>query len=232
MEEKGIEHIIAKYLSGEAATEETMTLMQWLSAGEKNKTEFRKIQSYWNADVSFMHAPEIVPDFEKLKERIRKSESQKSVMGLWLRPAIVAAVAIVAILVGSQLVLKMNSTEAFTYITGSSIADFVLPDGTEVTLNKNRKLSYSASFGRSGRTVSLDGEAYFDVVHDKKQQFVVNAGSAKITVLGTVFSVKCREAEDILKTSLVEGNVKFETANQSISLILTNKSCIIPVTMK
>lgn len=217
MDEKGIERIIARYLSDEATEEEVMILMEWLSADENNKTEFRKIQSYWNADVSFKDASAPVPDFEKLRGKIGKIEAQKSIKRSWLKPAI-AAVAIVAVLAVSQVVLKMNNVEAFTYITGGSVSSFVLPDGSEVTLNKDSRLSYSSSFGRNNRIVSLDGEAYFDIVHDRKQQFVVNAGRAKITVLGTVFSVKSRNGEDMLKTSLVEGSVKFETSDQAIML--------------
>ncbi|MPM30670.1 hypothetical protein SDC9_77220 [bioreactor metagenome] len=64
MEGKYLEHIIAKYLSGEATGEEIMALMEWLSADENNKIEFHKIQSYWNADVSFIHVSEPTPDFK------------------------------------------------------------------------------------------------------------------------------------------------------------------------
>lgn len=218
MEEKGIERIIARYLSGEASGEEIMALMEWLSADEDNKTEFRKIQSYWNADVSFMNASEPMPDFEKLRKKIGKGEVQKSGKRLWLKPAVAAAVTIVGVLLLSQLVLKMNNTEVFTYVSSNSVSDLVLPDGTEVTLNKDSRLSYSAAFGRNNRIVSLDGEAYFDVVHNEKKKFVVNAGSAKITVLGTVFSVKNKKDDNILKTSLIEGSVKFETSDQAIVL--------------
>lgn len=218
MEKKDIEHIIARYLSGEASGEEMMTLMEWLSADEKNKTEFHKIQSYWNAEVSFMDASDFVPDFEKLREKIGKAKVEKNRRKSWLRPAIAAAAVIGAVLLLSPLVLKTDNGEVFTYITGSSVSDFVLPDGTEVTLNKDSKLSYAASYDKNNRDVFLDGEAYFDVVHNEKREFVVNAGDAKITVLGTVFSVKHKAGDDILKTSLVEGSVKFETSSQTIML--------------
>ena len=216
MEKKDIEHIIARYLSGEAAGEEMMTLMEWLSADEDNKTEFRKIRSYWNAEVS-MHNPEF-PDFENLRYKIEQSEVQKNRNVLWLRPALVAAISIIAVIIISHLVLKMDNDEVFTYITGSSISNFVLPDGTEITLNKDSKLSYTASYGRNDRAVSLEGEAYFDVLHDEKRKFVVNTGDTKITVLGTIFSVKNKKGDNILKTSLIEGSVKFETSDQTVML--------------
>ena len=218
MEEVGVERVIAKYLSGEATREEMMTLVEWLSADEENKTEFCKIYSYWNADVSFMHAPEHLPDFEKLRKKIEKSRVKKSRSRLWLRPTVAVAVIIAGIFLLSQLVLKMNNSEVFTYITGSSVSDFILPDGTDVTLNKDSKLTYSTSFSSNNRMVSLDGEAYFDVVHDENRKFVVNVGNAKITVVGTVFSVNGKKGTDILKTSLVEGSVKFETSDQTIML--------------
>src|SRR5690606_38221211 len=50
----------------------------------------------------------------------------------------------------------------------------VLPDGTKVWLNADSKLSYDNSMNDSEvRSVSLEGEAFFDVVKDANRPFFI-----------------------------------------------------------
>ena len=64
-----------------------------------------------------------------------------------------------------------------------------LPDGSSVQLNANSTLSYPGSFGKSKREVELDGEAFFDVAHDKQHPFIVHTHQMDIQVTGTRFNV-------------------------------------------
>jgi transmembrane sensor len=65
-----------------------------------------------------------------------------------------------------------------------------LPDGTAVLLGPASRLTLSASYGRGGREVSLDGIARFAVQHDSSAPFVVRAGAAIVRDVGTVFMVR------------------------------------------
>lgn len=66
--------------------------------------------------------------------------------------------------------------------------------------------------------VFLKGEAFFDVVKNKEQPFVVSLSRGNITVFGTRFNVTDYE-ESRLSTVLVEGSIGFETqGGQSIKL--------------
>jgi len=93
-----------------------------------------------------------------------------------------------------------------------------LPDGTEISLNKNSTLSYSSSYGEKVREVSLEGEGYFSVMKDKTKAFVVDLNGSKISVLGTVFNVKNYSKENVTTATLVEGSIRFETPEQQILL--------------
>lgn len=64
---------------------------------------------------------------------------------------------------------------------------YILPDGTEVWLNSDSRLSYSGDFNRSARAVTLEGEAYFDVAHDETRPFTVALDSLVVEVTGTAF---------------------------------------------
>lgn len=80
-----------------------------------------------------------------------------------------------------------------------------LADGSRVALNTDTRLRARMADGQ--RTVWLErGEAYFEVTHDAQRPFVVEAGSSRVTVLGTRFSVR-RDGEQ-LKVVVAEGRVQ------------------------
>ncbi|GGJ72831.1 MULTISPECIES: FecR family protein [Butyricimonas] len=95
---------------------------------------------------------------------------------------------------------------------------YALADGTKIWLNSDSELRFPASFTGDKRQVFLKGEAFFDVVKNKEQPFVVSLSRGNITVFGTRFNVTDYE-ESRLSTVLVEGSIGFETqGGQSIKL--------------
>jgi transmembrane sensor len=83
-----------------------------------------------------------------------------------------------------------------------------LPDGSQVWLNAESSITYPTAFTGKERTVAITGEAYFEVVHNAHQPFMVQAGSQLIEVLGTKFNVSTYKDEPSYKTTLLEGKVK------------------------
>jgi ferric-dicitrate binding protein FerR (iron transport regulator) len=69
-------------------------------------------------------------------------------------------------------------------------ARFRLPDGTEVLLGAGSTLHHPRAFADRSREVTLEGEAYFTVEHDKHRPFRVRAGDLIATDLGTEFLVQ------------------------------------------
>lgn len=90
-----------------------------------------------------------------------------------------------------------------------------LSDGTKVWLNAASSLRYPARFIGKERRVYLSGEAYFEVTPDARHPFMVNAGKAVITVLGTRFNVSAYPGNPRLKTTLAEGLIKISDVNEN-----------------
>jgi ferric-dicitrate binding protein FerR (iron transport regulator) len=92
------------------------------------------------------------------------------------------------------------------------VTTFSLPDGSTVTLNGGSKISYARWFYLRGRSVSINGEGYFNVVHTGSP-FRVSAGLGHITVMGTKFDVRAWSTDANLKTTvfLQSGKVKFSS---------------------
>lgn len=89
-----------------------------------------------------------------------------------------------------------------------------LPDSTIVYLNSDSELSFPSRFSDSVRMVSVRGEAYFEVRHDKVP-FVVRVNDAEIKVYGTKFNVKAY-AGNGLAAVLVEGSIGVEYQGRNV----------------
>ena len=95
----------------------------------------------------------------------------------------------------------------------------VLPDGSKVWLNAASRLKYPTSFSGKERVVELQGEAYFEIVHNPSMPFKVSLSSAKgampahVEVLGTHFNIKAYPDEPATHTTLLEGSVKVHKGN-------------------
>lgn len=116
--------------------------------------------------------------------------------------------------------------EHYQTALGQSTA-LALDDGTRVTLNTNT--SMRAKLVADHRTVWLDrGEAYFEVTHDASRPFVVEAGTRRITVLGTRFSVR-RDANGQVQVNVVDGRVQVAPTGSAAgpaSTIVRNDSLV------
>jgi transmembrane sensor len=84
-----------------------------------------------------------------------------------------------------------------------------LPDGSKVWINAASSIHFPTSFTGKERRVEIEGEAYFEVAKNPNMPFIVTVNDAEVQVLGTHFNVNAYSDEDNVKTTLLEGSVKF-----------------------
>ncbi len=84
-----------------------------------------------------------------------------------------------------------------------------LPDGSQVWLNATSSIHFPTSFIGTERRIEVTGEAYFEITRNPNMPFIVSVNNAEIQVLGTHFNVNAYSDEDNVKTTLLEGSVKF-----------------------
>lgn len=93
----------------------------------------------------------------------------------------------------------------------------VLSDGTRVWLNAASSLVYPVVFAGNQRSVTLQGEGYFEVAHlslhgGQRVSFQVKINdSTRVEVLGTHFNIHAYAEEGLIKTTLLEGRVKMQS---------------------
>lgn len=93
--------------------------------------------------------------------------------------------------------------------------EVTLPDGTIVNLNAKSKITFPSVFLDSVREVTIEGEAFFDVTHNKEKPFIVHAGEVKVKVLGTTFNVRSYPKDKEIQTTLITGKVELTTNNSN-----------------
>ena len=83
----------------------------------------------------------------------------------------------------------------------------LLPDGTKVWLNADSKITCPQGFGVNGRSLSLTGEACFDVAHNDDLPFHVKTEELNLEVLGTKFTFRDYPDESKATVDLIRGKV-------------------------
>lgn len=141
---------------------------------------------------------------------------------------------IFSILGGSYLVMQFSDD------TGEQIAEqkfrtistqedqhrlITLSEGTQIRMNSNSSIVLPETFSEDSRTVSLKGEAWFNVAKDETKPFLIQAEQAQIRVIGTEFNVKIDTLARHVQVAVAEGKVSLNHLNRSgNSAILTKNS--------
>ncbi|MFB6248216.1 MAG: FecR family protein [Salinibacter sp.] len=105
--------------------------------------------------------------------------------------------------------------------SGGNRVTATLPDGSTVELNGRSRLSYRRGFGDfpfvelDERRVRLDGEAFFSV-QPGSRPFVVETPNARVTALGTKFTVEAfgGTSSKMTQVTLRSGQVRFAPADR------------------
>lgn len=102
-------------------------------------------------------------------------------------------------------VLAKAETERVTLsVPYGKSADITLPDGSVAYLHPNARLVFPTTFTQGKRVVMLEGQAYFKIVHNPDQPFIVVADDMQAKVLGTEFHMDSNKKEVVLVNGCVD----------------------------
>jgi len=197
---------LARLQRADLSERDSLDFDAWLSAAPANRAAYRRALAVWH---EFDAGAAAVMD--QLAADARKASLRGGLSRRWLLGAGgMAAAASVAALVLPGLLAE---TVVQTYVTGKGERKRItLADGSTVDLNAETRLQ--VSFSRSARQATLgDGEAIFDVAHDKRRPFTVAASSRIVQVVGTQFDVRNRQNE--ITVTVARGKVQVRPLSAS-----------------
>ena len=141
--------------------------------------------------------PDTSASWQVLRARMRRAPERRPVVR-WVLPVAAAAGLTLAVL------LSRRGVPAHVYSTARGERSTVrLADGTTAHLAPGTQLRVEAG----GRHARLDGEAYFEVVHDPAHPFTVVAGSDTVRDVGTAYAVRAYAEDHALAVTVREGRV-------------------------
>ena len=219
--------LIARSLSGEATIAEQERLQQLLQQDASFQQQYELLTRMWHAgekqnkqkidEAEKENISRILQLAKKESEDYKLSAKPGSIHKKYLY-AITSAAAAIIIIVAIVWMFSINKTNNNTAVvvphTQTLIADngnktrTILPDGSTVWVNAGSHISYNENLSGPLREVTLDGEAYFDVVKQPKRPFIVHVSGYNIKVLGTAFNVKSYPEDKTVETTLLRGLVE------------------------
>jgi transmembrane sensor len=220
-----IDELIGKYLAGEAVAEEIAFIESWANENERNRKYFDQFKTIFQKAVEVTDYQTYDTDaaWTKMRQSLRSSQG-KSVMlpppastnSLSFNWRIAAAV--VMVLGVGLFVYRMSQPAVLTPVEVKSNTGTVsdtLPDGSGVVLNKQTQLAYAFDKKKKIHTVTLKGEAYFNIQHDSTKTFIVTVDGVMIKDIGTSFNVKAYPESNTIEVVVESGEVMFYTSTDS-----------------
>lgn len=163
-----------------------------------------------------------IPNFRQDEVLSRINRSIKPVKKLTLpRWSLGVAAAILIMLSAGYLFFSdhnpVSENQPLLSVTSSTGQQkkITLTDGTEVTLNSQSTLHYKDVFNGAKREVYLEGEAFFNVVHDAQHPFIVHTQKLHVQVLGTSFNVRAYARDRKTTVSVATGKVGVNVSNSA-----------------
>ncbi len=210
--------LLSLKLSGDASKDELQLLQQQLEANPQWQFLYDQMLQagsvYPSDNIEQAYAAHIVKmqlqgklDNENVQE---EEEAKKSYKRLFYSMAIAASVIGFSFFIYLKTFTKeaiKNSLNEVATKKGSK--SFIkLPDGSQVWLNADSKLTFKENFGDKTREVSLNGEAFFDVFHDAEHPFIIHTGKVDVKVLGTTFNIRNYALDKTMEATLIKGKIE------------------------
>ena len=216
-------------------------IRQWVNESEENKREYVRLKELLAfkivSDCSSEQA--LTGAVDRINGKIRKNKERRRLVRASIVSCSFAICLAVITIVGIYKYVIPEKYDVLLSNTEEDVSQYLLSDGTRIFLRKGTTLSYNDDFNQSDRTVSLDGEAYFEVARDENIPFLVKTPQTIVKVLGTSFNVKTEENTEVVLekgrvaicdekgahyAELIPGNLAIVTENEiQISSVNTSE---------
>ncbi len=212
--------IFERYIQNRANLDEVKRLSEWI----KNNNEISAwLEQQILASSSTMDSEVQMRMLKNIEQKIysnaaenvslNKQRNVRFRFNQWMR---VVAMFILPLLSAAGVYFFMSKHKSSTEpliiaVERGQKANITLPDGSKVWLNSQSKLTYSADFNIEKRELDLDGEAYFEVAHNKNKPFIVRSNDMAVEALGTAFGVKAYNEDNLISSILMTGKVRVKT---------------------
>ena len=210
---------LAGYLAGEASAAEQTAIEAWVASDHAHRAELDRLHAVWavkpspttwNVDLAWAS---VARRLDTGRPEVEVIPIRRPMMN-WL-----AAAAVILAAGGGAWLYRSGPSEAAYQTAIGQQRTIDLADGSRVVLAPASTLTVHAGFGRQERSLSLSGQAWFEVQHDAGRPFRVQVGDVTIEDLGTEFEVEAHSAD--IRVAVAKGSVAVHGPVASATVQLT-----------
>ena len=221
MDIREFKELLGKFLDGTSTDAEKVLLDTTLSDGGDGSVFDLSGLQVWNdgAKMSPERKARMKAYMMGQVHASTRAAGQKRSRRLWMA-AFAAAAALVGGIAGGILLTRHPSPqeEYIVALGNGETSSITLSDGTIIRINSATRLSYTSDYNVRNRTVTLQGEAFFDVAPDKKLPFIVKTTDMAVRAVGTKFNVCAYPSDGKVSATLLEGKAQATTVDEEILL--------------
>ena len=214
--------LLDKFFKNQTTNSERHLVDNWIAESDEHALLFKEIDADLKAGLpfpgnfnedSFQAWSELNQDYDFPRNFSMPLKKLYRLAAAVMIPILLAGLAGGVILTKGFLKHQISNTFTTIYSPGGQKTKVILPDKSIVWLNAKTTLKYASIFNEKQRSVYIDGEAFFDVTHDKTRPFVVKTSTINIKVYGTTFNVKAYKEDHFTEATLVKGKISIEGMN-------------------
>lgn len=187
----------------ELSAEERRERDAWRAADPRHERTWQELSRTWGDIAALEGLADLAPPPPEAEADGAPMRSSLTRFGRHPMAWTAMAAVLVAVVAISLLLRPLAPERYETRLAETRL--ITLPDGSQVTLAPASTLE--VRFADAQRRVALTrGEAFFEVVHDASRPFTVEAGQARVRVLGTKFDVNFTDQS--VRVAVLQGKVE------------------------
>ncbi|WP_243431604.1 FecR family protein [Algoriphagus lutimaris] len=221
-EEFYIDSLIAKYIVGEISPSEEKELKEWCALSEENqKVLDDELLIFQKANLGSDQQFDADLAWSKIQPQIHPPKKGKQI---FFTPWRIAASFILICAVSFLIYQQLSAPEEFTYLSENQVETRILPDQTQLSLNRDSEVSVEYNERKKTGLIKLSGESLISIPEDKKVKWQVQVNELFIEDIGTVFNVKAYPTSPLVEVSVLEGEVRmYLQSTKGIQLLAGEK---------
>lgn len=229
MEKDKYQKILTRYITGNYSEDDERIILEWLEEDPEREAYMEELRETWRVTGDLQLEQDVDHSWKRLSDRLNLNAYQDKVTRIeksksyglsnnmithMLRAAAVILVVFGGYYFYSQsgkrkqaVPVKKEAAYSTIHSKPGEQVHFRFNDGTKVVLNASSNIRYPSNYGKESREIYLQGEAYFEVVHNEDQPFTIHVNRAKVQDIGTKFDIKAYQDDDATDIVVAEGKV-------------------------
>jgi len=204
-----VNNIRSKILNGTATREEKDAFYESLqsdSAAKKDFIKHKMLHSVMQASALRTSKSHKEKKFEQFWIKTQKSKRKKVLLQFAKYAAVFAIALVLGRFISDNIGQPASQQIQVVQSQAGSMNTFQFIDGSKVWLNAASEIQILSQSSNEVR-LALNGEAYFDILHNEQRSFIVEAGGLQIIDKGTKFNIRSYPDDKKVTTTLIEGDI-------------------------